>query len=168
MTNVKDGLNGLLADATVLYQKLRTFHWDVAGPHFFELHEKFEEQYQRFAQIVDDIAERILTIEGKPLGTLAALLEAAEIKEATKVPNARDMVASLEADYGTILRAAASSSARRSQPATAGQSTCSMKSATTSRRRAGCCGRTSRARPRRCRRPSNGHCRDGANRHTLC
>lgn len=104
MTNVKDGLNGLLADATVLYQKLRTFHWDVAGPHFFELHEKFEEQYQRFAQIVDDIAERILTIEGKPLGTLAALLEAAEIKEATKVPNARDMVASLEADYGTILR----------------------------------------------------------------
>ena len=35
-------LNLLVADMTVFYQKLRLYHWNVKGPQFFQLHEKFE------------------------------------------------------------------------------------------------------------------------------
>ena len=36
-TKVIDGLNGLLADSTVFYRKLRRCHCHVEGRHFFEL-----------------------------------------------------------------------------------------------------------------------------------
>ena len=56
---VIDQLNGLLADSTVFYQKLRNYHWFVTGPHFFALHEKFEELYDDWAGKIDEIAERL-------------------------------------------------------------------------------------------------------------
>ena len=28
----------VLADEAIVYQKLRNYHWNVTGPHFFELH----------------------------------------------------------------------------------------------------------------------------------
>ena len=38
MSKSADGLNQVLANATVLYQKLRAYHWYVKGHKFFELH----------------------------------------------------------------------------------------------------------------------------------
>ncbi len=105
--DVTTGLNALLADATVLYEKLHAFHWYVAGPQFFRLHEKFEEQYDRFAEVADDLAERILTIGGKPVATLRAVLDVAEIKEFDGSMSATQMVAALSADYESFLRKSA-------------------------------------------------------------
>jgi starvation-inducible DNA-binding protein len=89
---VVDGLNGLLADATVFYQKLRHYHWNVEGRHFFEMHEKFEEIYDRWADIIDDVAERILMVEGIPLHTLKSLLNTASLDEDETTPAADAMV----------------------------------------------------------------------------
>ncbi len=55
-------LNTLLADYHIYYQKLRNFHWNVVGKHFFDLHQKFEEMYDDDKIKVDEIAERILTL----------------------------------------------------------------------------------------------------------
>lgn len=101
--NVEKELNGLLADTTVLYEKLHAFHWFVAGPQFFGLHAKFEELYDRFAEVNDDIAERILTIGGAPIATLREVLELSHIKEydGTKAPT--DMVAALIADFEHVI-----------------------------------------------------------------
>ena len=52
--NVNKGLNGLLADATVLYEKLHAFHWMVAGPQFFQLHNKFEELYEETIELLTE------------------------------------------------------------------------------------------------------------------
>ncbi len=101
---VIDGLNGLLADSTVLYQKLHAFHWMVAGPQFFQLHAKFEELYDRFAEVADDVAERILTVGGQPLGTLREVLDRAEIKEYDGTKVAPQMVASVAADFDYLLK----------------------------------------------------------------
>ena len=60
-------LNQLLADYQVFYQKLRTYHWTVRGPMFFDLHLKFEELYLDAAIKVDEIAERVLAIGGAVL-----------------------------------------------------------------------------------------------------
>jgi starvation-inducible DNA-binding protein len=96
--NVIDGLNGLLADATVFYQKLRHYHWNIAGPEFFELHVKFEEVYTSWAVSIDEVAERILMIDGVPLHTLSAMLQNAALKEDDTIPAARDMVEAVVSD----------------------------------------------------------------------
>lgn len=100
--NTIEGLNQLLADATVFYQKLRHYHWNVTGRHFFALHEKFEELYTRWADAIDEIAERILTVEGVPVHTLASMLGKAKLGEDETVPSAEVMVAAVEADLRTL------------------------------------------------------------------
>lgn len=108
-TSIVTELNGLLADYQVLYQKLRTYHWTVRGPHFFELHVKFEELYNEAALQVDELAERVLALHGQPLGTLSAQLETARLQEDPTPGDARSMVATLANDYdalNTHLRAA--------------------------------------------------------------
>ncbi|MDD5718873.1 MAG: DNA starvation/stationary phase protection protein [Candidatus Krumholzibacteria bacterium] len=95
---IHDNLNGLLADTLVLEQKLRHYHWNVQGPQFFALHAKFEELYDRFAEVIDDVAERILTTGGKPIRTLSGALAAAAIKEDDGQPEALAMVRNLRAD----------------------------------------------------------------------
>ncbi len=99
---IHDHLNGLLADTLVLEQKLRHYHWNVSGPQFFALHAKFEELYDHFADVIDDVAERILTIGGDPVRTLAAALELAAVREDAGKPAALEMVQNLRADLATI------------------------------------------------------------------
>ncbi len=62
-------LNGLLSSYQVFYQNLRGIHWNIRGKRFFDLHVKFEELYNDAQLQVDLIAERILTVGGKPLHT---------------------------------------------------------------------------------------------------
>jgi starvation-inducible DNA-binding protein len=99
---VVDDLNTLLADATVFYQKLRHYHWNVEGRKFFELHEKFEELYLRWADQIDEIAERVLMVEGVPLHTLASMLNVARIDEDESIPPAPEMVDNILADMNTL------------------------------------------------------------------
>lgn len=76
-----DKLNSLLASYQVHYQNLRGLHWNIKGAYFFELHTKYEELYLRTQDIIDEIAERILAIEGTPLHTYADYLQQAKLKE---------------------------------------------------------------------------------------
>ena len=82
-------LNSLLADYQIYYQNLRGLHWNVKGPQFFSLHEKYEELYNETAEVVDEIAERILMVEGQPLHTFADYLKTAELKEAGTIADGR-------------------------------------------------------------------------------
>ncbi|MBD3402963.1 DNA starvation/stationary phase protection protein [candidate division GN15 bacterium] len=95
------GLNTTLANAIVSYQKLHHYHWQVNGEQFFELHTKFEEYYDKFAVIIDDVAERILTIGGSPLGTLSEALSTATISEDSEFPKATEMVSRTLNDFST-------------------------------------------------------------------
>ncbi|MCL4164047.1 UNVERIFIED_CONTAM: hypothetical protein GTU68_016319, partial [Idotea baltica] len=74
-------LNDLLANYQLFYQNLRGLHWNIKGKEFFELHLKFEELYNDAVIKVDEIAERILTLEGEPLHVMSDYLKTAEIKE---------------------------------------------------------------------------------------
>ena len=67
--NLVEQLNGLLANFQIYYQNLRGLHWNIKGKNFFELHVKFEEFYTDSQVKIDEIAERILTLQGKPLHT---------------------------------------------------------------------------------------------------
>jgi starvation-inducible DNA-binding protein len=103
MANSKmiDGLNGTIASATVFYQKLRAFHWMVKGPQFFELHGKFEEIYDRWADVIDELAERVVQLGGTPPLTLTAVLKGTKLQEELATPDARGMVSKTIADLRT-------------------------------------------------------------------
>ena len=85
-------LNLLVADMTVFYQKLRHYHWNVKGPEFFRLHEKFEIIYTEVGDVIDALAERIVGLDGIPLHTLASMLDATSLKEDSENPEADVMV----------------------------------------------------------------------------
>lgn len=93
-----EALNQLIADATVFYQKVRHYHWNVEGRHFFELHEKFEEFYTNWAEVIDEMAERVRILGGRPIHTLANVLENANLEEDPTLPEASEMVRALAAD----------------------------------------------------------------------
>ena len=95
-------LNQQVANWTVAYTKLHNFHWYVKGPNFFSLHEKFEELYNEASQYVDDLAERILTIGGNPVGTLKESLEISIVDEAGKNYSAEQMVEAFSNDLTHI------------------------------------------------------------------
>ena len=75
-------LNALLANYQMFYQNLHGFHWNIEGNSFFELHTKFEELYTQANLSVDEIAERILTLEGTPLHTFEDYISNSTIKAA--------------------------------------------------------------------------------------
>jgi len=89
---LSEKLNALLSNYEVYYQNLRGFHWNVIGSNFFELHEKFEELYTRAHDYIDEIAERILTLEGKPLHTFTDFLANSRIKESRNIEDGVEMV----------------------------------------------------------------------------
>nr|WP_315183705.1 Dps family protein [uncultured Flavobacterium sp.] len=62
-------LNVLLSNFQVYYQNLRGIHWNIRGKRFFDLHVKFEELYNDSQLKIDLIAERVLTLGGRPLHT---------------------------------------------------------------------------------------------------
>lgn len=74
-------LNTLLSDYNLYYQKLRTFHWNILGKNFFDLHEKFENMYNEAKLKVDEIAERILTLRHHPVSKFSDYLKISSLSE---------------------------------------------------------------------------------------
>lgn len=90
--NYQKELNKLLADYQLHYQNLRSLHWNIKGENFFELHVKYEEWYTRALVIIDEIAERLLTLGFQPISTFSGYLAASEIKENEIISNGKDGV----------------------------------------------------------------------------
>lgn len=96
-------LNQLLADYQLFYQNLRGFHWNIKGKEFFELHLKFEEFYDDAVIKIDEIAERILTLEGEPLHTFSDYVNTSKIKEEKGITNGIDGVKIIVDNFSTLI-----------------------------------------------------------------
>ncbi|WP_423407753.1 Dps family protein [Heyndrickxia sp. MSNUG] len=101
--DVIQAVNQQVANWTVLYTKIHNYHWYVKGRHFFTLHVKFEELYNEAGMIIDEFAERILALEGKPVATLKECLEMSTIKEAKGNEKEEDMVSQLHDDFSKLV-----------------------------------------------------------------
>lgn len=101
---IADGLKHLLADSYTLYLQTHNFHWNVTGPQFRELHLMFEEHYNELAIAVDDIAERIRTLDVVAPGTYKAFAELSVIEEVDGVPEAQEMVSLLTRAHEQVVK----------------------------------------------------------------
>ena len=94
-----------LADESVLYTRLRNYHWNVSGPQFFALHAAFEKQYNEIADLIDETAELIRQYGAKAHGTMTEFTREARLTEEPNVyPAARTMVGNLVNDHEAIIR----------------------------------------------------------------
>jgi starvation-inducible DNA-binding protein len=118
MTNIDIGLSAnnrkqtakelskLLADSYTLYLQTHNFHWNVTGLHFRELHLMFEEHYTELAIAVDDIAERIRTLDFVAPGTYKEFAKLSSIEEVEGVPTANEMTIILTESHERVIRTA--------------------------------------------------------------
>ena len=100
---VADILNKILADEHVLYNKTRSYHWNVEGPSFMELHKLYEAQYTELAEVIDEIAERIRTIGFYAEGRLSELLKLTSLKEPSVPKHFKEQIPNLDADHEKII-----------------------------------------------------------------
>ncbi len=97
-------MNKLLADFTVLYTKLHTFHYNVVGSDFYNIHVMLEGEYDKVHDWIDEVAESV-KIEGEyPLATLKEMLEVSTIKEAeSRDYRSKEILEILLADYEQLI-----------------------------------------------------------------
>ena len=104
MSKTIEKLNLYLANLNVLYRKVQNYHWNIVGAGFFSVHAKLEEYYDAINTQIDDVAERILAIGGRPLGTLKDYLAVTTIKEAeNKEIGVHDVLVSVKAEFEAML-----------------------------------------------------------------
>ncbi|MEO0527093.1 MAG: Dps family protein [Bacteroidota bacterium] len=96
-------LNQLLANYQVFYQNLRGLHWNIKGREFFELHLKFEEFYDDAVNKIDEIAERILTLESEPLHTFSDYINYSKIMEEKSIINGIQGIEIIIKNYSIII-----------------------------------------------------------------
>lgn len=100
---IVNAMNQLLADYSMHYQKLRNFHWNVKGADFFDVHEKFEDQYNEAKVAIDDIAERIRVFGQTPYSNMSDYLEHSTIQESRSDLPAMEMVKEIIGDYEILI-----------------------------------------------------------------
>ena len=73
---VIDLLQDRLHAANDLHLTLKHVHWNVVGPNFIAVHEMLDPHTDEVRAMADELAERIATLGGAPIGTPAALVSA--------------------------------------------------------------------------------------------
>ena len=76
-------LNQVLADSYALLSLTHLAHWNVEGAGFFALHTAFQTQYEELFTAIDEIAERIRSLDAYAIGGLGKLADVAQMQEFT-------------------------------------------------------------------------------------
>lgn len=84
-----------LADTFVMYMKAHSYHWNVVGSDFPQLHDFFGKLYEELHGSLDDLAEQIRTLESFAPASLARIIELTKIKEDSKIVNVEMMLSNL-------------------------------------------------------------------------
>ena len=105
-----DLLNARLADTANLSTQMKQAHWNVKGHSFIALHELFDAIHADTLTQVDDLAERITTLGGTALGTVAVAAAESDLPEyPLDIHSGSDQVEAVSvslAAFGAAMRAA--------------------------------------------------------------
>ncbi len=82
-----EALNQLLADTISLRDMYKKHHWQVSGPTFYQLHLLFDAHYEEQSELVDTIAERIMSLGGV---SVAMSHDVAEMTMIRRPPKGRE------------------------------------------------------------------------------
>lgn len=103
-TNVVETLQREQANALVTYLNYKKYHWLTFGPLFRDLHLLFEEQANEVFAMIDELAERSLMLDGKPVADPADYLPTATVQPSTGELSVRSMVEEAIATHELIIK----------------------------------------------------------------
>ena len=101
--NLVEALNVYLNSNFVLYTKTHSYHWNVAGPLFMELHKMFEDQYNDLWDNVDTIAEKIRQLDSPVAITPDTQVALSIIESQVELMDELGYVAQLYKDHNRII-----------------------------------------------------------------
>lgn len=97
---MENKLNQLLADLSILAKKVQNYHWNIVGKGFFTIHAQLDTMYEDLNEICDEVAERILALNGRPYSTMKSYLENSKITEGeNKAIKIDEALASISKDF---------------------------------------------------------------------
>ena len=91
-------LKTILGTNFALYLKAHGYHWNIEGANFPQYHDFLNDFYSSVFDQTDSIAEHIRALNSYAPGSLARMLELADIQEATSIPDAMAMMRDLASD----------------------------------------------------------------------
>ncbi len=91
-------LKTILGTNFALYLKAHGYHWNIEGPNFPQYHAFLDTFYNSLFVQLDPIAEHIRALNSYAPGSLARMLELADIQESTNIPDGITMMRDLAAD----------------------------------------------------------------------
>lgn len=97
-SEIVKSLNQSLASYQVFFHKLQSFHWNVLGNDFYDVHEVTEKMYREGLEDIDQIAERIRVFGQVPEVRLSKYLEQSVVKESSPDKSAEFMIYDLLSD----------------------------------------------------------------------
>lgn len=98
-------LKQIQADSLVFFMKTHNYHWNVKGRDFPQVHKATEEIYNIFADVFDDVAERILQLNQTPLVTIEEVAKVAKIKEEKSTSfKSEEVLKGVLADYEYFIK----------------------------------------------------------------
>jgi starvation-inducible DNA-binding protein len=98
-----DKLKTCLASTFSYYLKAHYFHWNVEGSNFPQYHEFLKTIYEDAFEAVDDIAERIRTLDAYAPGSLMRFQELSKVDDQLNIPTPVEMLKELETDNRRII-----------------------------------------------------------------
>ena len=78
---LKETLTSLIGNLYAQYFNLHTFHWNIEGPNFKEMHEFAEGLYEDVFDSIDDFAEEMRQLGFESPLSLRGMLAASDIEE---------------------------------------------------------------------------------------
>ena len=98
MESLIEQLKTILGTNFALYLKSHGYHWNIEGSNFPQYHDFLNGFYNEVFLQTDSIAEHIRALNSYAPGSLARMLELADIQEATSIPDAMAMMRDLASD----------------------------------------------------------------------
>lgn len=95
MEELVEKMKVVLASTFAAKLKAQSYHWNVIGPDFPQLHDFFATVYEDYEGAVDPLAEHIRQLDAFAPATLGRMKELSVIMEDEKIPTADKMVANL-------------------------------------------------------------------------
>jgi len=103
MNDLVQQMKVVLASTFAMYLKAHNFHWNVEGPNFSEYYALFGNIYEDVHGSVDEVAERIRTLDQYAPGSMSRFAQLSVVDDQINIPSARGMVQELQSDNVKVI-----------------------------------------------------------------
>ena len=103
MNDLIQQMKVVLASNFAMYLKAQNFHWNVEGPNFSEYHALFGNIYEDIHGSVDEVAERIRTLDQYAPGSMSRFAQLSVVDDQINIPTSRAMIQELLSDNVKVI-----------------------------------------------------------------